>query len=53
MTPALTQRADDLGWLASTPDDYPLRFATTGATEDEAIRAFEEAVSRWESLPSD
>ena len=55
MTPApvLTKRAADLGWLASTPPDYPLRFAVEGATEAQAVENFAAAVKRWESIPED
>lgn len=48
--PQTTQRADDLGWIASTPPTYPFRFAVIGNTEAEAKARFEEAVKRWESL---
>jgi hypothetical protein len=48
--PVLTKRADALGWLASTPADYPFRFATAGDTEREATTNFEQAVQRWERL---
>jgi hypothetical protein len=52
-TPTLTKRADPHGWLASTPPDYPLRFAVSGSTEQEARENFDAAVARWEGLPSD
>lgn len=50
VTPLLTERADDLGWLASTPPDYPYRFAAEGPDREAAERAFLEAVLRWENI---
>jgi len=48
--PVLIRRDGDLGWLASTPLCYPLRFAVEGKDENEARVRYEEAIARWESL---
>ena len=50
-SPETLQRADDLGWIASTPRGFHLSFAVVGATEQEAVDAFAVALERWESLP--
>jgi hypothetical protein len=52
-TPILTKREEPLGWLASTPLAYPLRFAVDGTTETEAIENFKSAVARWEAIPDE
>lgn len=49
--PVLTKREGELGWLASTPSDYELRFAVAGESEEDAVERFEAAVKRWEALP--
>lgn len=51
--PTLTRRAESLGWLASTPEGYPLRFAAVGETEEEARSNFAQAVTRWEAIPDE
>jgi hypothetical protein len=51
MDPVMTRRDADLGWIAGTPADYPLRFAVVGKDEAEAIERFREAVARWEAIP--
>lgn len=48
--PDLAERADERGWIASTPADHPLRFAVIGASREEATQRFMEALERWESL---
>jgi hypothetical protein len=53
VTPILVKREGDYGWLASTPADYPYRFAAAGDHEAEAVENFREAVARWESLGGD
>lgn len=49
--PDLTKRDADLGWMASTPADHPLRVTVFGATEEEAIATFHERLARWEAMP--
>jgi hypothetical protein len=51
IAPVMTKRDEPLGWLASTPTDYPLRFAVAGETEAVATETFQAALLRWESLP--
>lgn len=51
--PTLSERANSLGWLASTPPEYPFRFAVTGVTEAQAAENFADAVRRWEAIPDD
>jgi hypothetical protein len=43
----------DLGWIAATPSEYPLRIAVFGDDEAQAVDRFEQAISRWEAIPSD
>ena len=45
--PVLIERAGDLGWLASPPDSYPLRFAVVATTAEGAREKFAEALERW------
>lgn len=52
-TPVMTRRDGDLGWLASTPPDYPLRFAVVGNDESEAEDRYYAALARWEAIPED
>jgi len=47
MTALVIKRAGDLGWLAVTPIDHPLRLATTGSTRIEAEDNLERALRHW------
>lgn len=48
--PILIQRANNLGWFASTPETYPLRFAVEGTTEEEARANFAKSLAHWEAI---
>ena len=50
-TPDLIKRDADLGWMASTPPEHPLRVTVFGATEEEAEAVFQERLAVWEALP--
>jgi len=51
--PTLTRRDGDLGWIASTPESYPLRFAVVAPSGPEAKEKFADTLARWLSIEDD
>jgi hypothetical protein len=39
-----------VGWLASSPPDYPYRIGVVGRGPDDAKRRFQDAVAAWGEL---
>lgn len=39
-----------VGWLATSPPDFPYRIGVVGESRDEAYRRFVAALARWEEL---
>jgi hypothetical protein len=52
-TPEMLKRDADLGWMASTPPDHPLRVTVFGATEEEAEAVFHQRLAVWEAIPNE
>lgn len=38
------------GWLATTPQGWPLGIGVTADTEEEAVREFEATLKRWSEI---
>jgi len=41
------------GWLAKTPDGWPLGIGVTGDTKEAAVAEFESALDRWKKIVVD
>jgi len=48
--PILRQRQNDLGWLALSPPQDPLRIGTTGGTRQEAEASYAARRAIWQAL---
>lgn len=49
--PIMTKCDGTLGWIATTPLEYPWRIGVIGKTSAETRRLYREAIIRWKSLP--
>jgi hypothetical protein len=48
--PILRQRQNDLGWLALSPPEDPLRIGVTGRTKQEAEATYAARRAAWQEL---